>query len=274
MNQENGAQTNVDEEKGSTKIECGRHAPPSLTECDRTVKKTSILIYIYLAFIVWRYVSLVLYSVYATECFFRAKLATLRCGNFNVYPYPTQFELAWQVSSSVNATIAIAVVQLLPEFPGNTVILYKLIRIARFWSLLLQLLVVITYNVILISHEHLAVIALIEVGFILEELPIFFVVCLWNFVPAPRKHSSARGLPLCYYSTLVAFFLENFYLFILMSSQAALDITGIHEFERRPKVLQAIGIIMNATEATFYFAIMKFFWNKLFESDRDLFATF
>ena len=50
-----------------------------------------------------------------------------------------------------------------------------------------------------------------------------------------------------------------------MSSQAALDITGIHEFHRRASTLQALDIVMNATEATFFFVVMKFFWNKLFE---------
>lgn len=226
---------------------------------------------IYIVFMIWRYLSITLYAVFATECFFRAKVATLRCENFTVFPFPTFFEIAWQASSSINSLVAIAVVKHLPQFPGFRAIRRKLVRIARFWSLLFQLFVVITFNVILLLHEHLLEISVVECGFIFDEVTVTAVVCIWNFVPAPNDENSRKSFQFCYYLTLVAYFMENFYLFILMSSQAALDITGIHEFEHRPPSLQAVGMIMNATEATFYFAIMKFFWNKLFEHNADLF---
>ncbi|XP_031557073.1 uncharacterized protein LOC116293754 [Actinia tenebrosa] len=225
----------------------------------------------YLMFIAWRYISVIFYATYATECFFKAKLATLRCDDSGVFPYPTKFEVAWQMSSAVNSLISISIVAKLSPFPGFRVIWKKLVRYARFWSLSFQLIVVITYNIILILHEHLTISFVIEVGFIIDEVTVTLVVCLWNFIPAPNKDTATSSFQCCYYVTLIAYFLENLYLFVLMSSQAALDITGIHEFEHRPASLQAVSIVMNATEATFYFAIMKFFWNKMFEPDRDLF---
>lgn len=235
---------------------------------DKILKSKAIIITAYFVFLSWRFVSLGLYSVYATDCFLRAKLATLRCANFTLYPNPTRFEIAWQTCSAVNNFIAIGILFKLPEFPGLDVVCARLIRIARFWSFIFQLVVVITYNLMLFFHEHLPESAMIEVGFIVDEITITIVVCLWNFVPAPRNRS--HGLPclhVAYNLTLVMLFLENFFLFLLMSSQAALDITGIHEFESRSKGLQALGIVFNATEATFYFAVMKFMWNKLFEGD-------
>lgn len=251
--------------------ECCKLSENDQEDDDSIVKVLPYLTGIYLVFMIWRYLSIFLYAVFATECFFRAKVATLRCENFSVFPFPTLFEIAWQTSSSINSVICIAVLQRLPQFPGFLVIRRKLVRIARFWSLLFQLFVVITFNVILLLHEHLLVISVVEFGFIFDEVSVTAVVCLWNFVPAPNSENASKSFQFCYYFTLVAFFLENLYLFILMSSQAALDITGIHEFENRPPSLQAVGIIMNATEATFYFAIMKFFWNKIFEHSADLF---
>lgn len=227
-----------------------------------------ILVAAYFVFLLWRFISLALYSVYATDCFLRAKLATLRCENFTLYPNPLRFEIAWQSCAAVNNFIAVGILFKLPEFPGWNVVSARLVKLARFWSFLFQLVVVISYNVMLFCHEHLAESAIIEVGFIVDEITITAVVCLWNFVPAPRNRS--HGFPclsVAYNLTLVVFFLENFFLFLLMSSQAALDITGIHEFETRSKGLQALGIVFNATEATFYFAVMKFMWNKLFEDD-------
>ena len=232
------------------------------------------LVLLYVVFLVWRVTSLTLYGVYSTECFFRAKLATLRCENFTLFPSPTTVEIAWQLSSSLNCLVALLVLVKLPpaHTPGLRAILRRLVQMARFWSLLAQLMIVVIYNTILFFHEHLIESSLIELGFILDEISITAVVCLWNFVPAPRT-IPVHGFLLCYYASIGVFFVENFYLFVLMSSQAALDVTGIHEFESRAKGLQALGIVLNATEATFYFAIMKFFWNKLFErTTDDLFA--
>lgn len=229
-----------------------------------------LLLAAYFVFLLWRFVSIALYSVYATDCFLRAKLATLRCENFTLYPDPTKFEIAWQSTSALNGFIAVAFLFKRPEFPGLKFVCSRLVRIARFWSFLFQLVVVVTYNVILFFHEHLPESATIEVGFIFDEIIISAVVCLWNFVPAPdNKFNRYSWLLIAYNLTLVVFFLENFFLFLLMSSQAALDITGIHEFESRSKGLQALGIVLNATEATFYFAVMKFMWNKLFECNTE-----
>lgn len=265
--------SSLDYEKFGEELRHGRSKTDDETDQSQT-KILQCLPYvsvIYIVFMIWRYLSITLYAVFATECFFRAKLATLRCENFTVFPFPTLFEIAWQASSSVNSLIAIGILKRLPQFPGFRTIRRKLVHIARFWSLLFQLFVVITFNLILFLHEHLLEISIVECGFIFDELTITAVVCTWNFVPAPNSENSSKSFQFCYYITLIAFFMENLYLFILMSSQAALDITGIHEFEHKSPSLQAVGIIMNATEATFYFAIMKFFWNKLFQPNADLF---
>lgn len=235
------------------------------------LNNTFLLIAVYFIFLSWRIVTIVLYSVYATDCFLRAKLATLRCENFTLYPDPTKFEITWQSTSAINGFIAIATLFKLPQFPGFRVVLVRIVRLARFWSFFFQLVVVVAYNLILFFHEHLPGSAIIEVGFIVDEITIWVVVCLWNFVPAPNNHSGDRypWILFAYKWTLVVFFLENFFLFLLMTSQAALDITGIHEFESRAKGLQALGVVLNATEATFYFAVMKFMWNKLFECNSE-----
>ena len=266
--------TSEDEEETSRTRETEKAAKNGLERntrnSDYTVNRGCILVTAYFVFLGWRFISLALYSIYATDCFLRAKLATLRCENFTLYPDPTRFEIAWQSCSAVNNFIAIAILFKLPEFPGWNVVSARLVRLARFWSFLFQLVVVISYNLMLYWHEHLAESAILEVGFIIDEITITAVVCLWNFVPAPHDRCDGWAcLSVAYKMTLVVFFLENFFLFLLMSSQAALDITGIHEFETRSKGLQALGIVFNATEATFYFAVMKFMWNKLFEGDGE-----
>ena len=106
--------------------------------------------------------------------------------------------------------------------------------------------------------------------FIFGEISTTLVVYLWNTVPAPWKEPRDKVKNLAYSLTLLLFILENLYLFVLISTQAAFQITGVNDFHRTPSALQAVTIVVNAAEATFYYAMMKFFWNKWFDDRRNL----
>ena len=58
----------------------------------------------YFGFILWRFISLVLYSIHATDCFFREKLASYRCKNFTIFSHAKELEISWQMSSFINTT--------------------------------------------------------------------------------------------------------------------------------------------------------------------------
>lgn len=155
-------------------------------------------------------------------------------------------------------------------YEGYMSALRKNSKHARFWSLFCQLIVAVAYNIIVISTEPLGISKFIEVGFIVGEISTTLAVYLWNTVPAPWKDPRVPAQHLLYMLTLTVFILENFYLFILMSTQAAFQVTGVNNFRQTPSALQAITLVVNAAEATFYYAMMKFFWNKLFDDRRNL----
>lgn len=224
----------------------------------------------YFAVLLWRFIGLILYSIHATDCFFREKLASYRCKNFTLFSHADELEIAWQMASVINTLLVILVLVKVPDYEGYVSVLRNNARHARFWSLFGQLAIAITYNIIVISTEPLGISKFIEVGFILGEISTTFVVYLWNTVPAPWKKPKVSAEHVLYMLTLILFILENFYLFILMSTQAAFQVTGVNNFRRTPSALQAITIVVNATEATFYYAMMKFFWNKLFDDRRNL----
>lgn len=238
--------------------------------CSRQVCVKVAVILTYFAVLLWRFVGLILYSIHATDCFFREKLASYRCKNFTLFSYANELEISWQVASVINTLLVILVLVTVPDYEGYISVLRSNSKHARFWSLFGQLAVAITYNIIVISTEPLRISKFIEVGFILGEISTTFVVYVWNTVPAPWKKSKVCAEHLLYMLTLILFILENFYLFILMSTQAAFQVTGVNNFRRTPSALQAITIVINAAEATFYYAMMKFFWNKLFDDRRNL----
>lgn len=174
------------------------------------------------------------------------------------------------MTSFINTLIVILVLVTVPSYEGYLSALRNNSRHARFWSLFAQLIVAVSYNIIVICTEALGISRVIEVMFILGEISTTLVVYLWNTVPSPWREPRDPAKNLAYTLTLVVFILENLYLFVLTSTQAAFQVTGVNNFRQTPSTLQAITIVVNAGEATFYYAMMKFFWNKWFYDRRNL----
>lgn len=224
----------------------------------------------YFGILLWRLISFVLYTVHATDCFFREKLTSFHCQNFTIFPHANELEISWQVVSFINTVLVILVLRKVPDYEGYLSALRNNSKHARFWSLFAQLLVAVAYNIIAICTETSRVSKIIEVMFILEQIATTLVVYLWNTVPAPWKESNDTVKNLAYSLTLHLHFLENSYLFGLDTAHAAFRVTGVNNFRRTSSPLQAVTIVVGAAEATFYYAMMKFFWNKWFDDRRDL----
>ena len=224
----------------------------------------------YFGILSWRFISFVLYSIHATDCFFREKLASFRCKNFTIFSHAKELEISWQMTSFINTVLVILVLRKVPNYEGYISALRNNWKHARFWSLFAQLVIAVGYNIIVISTETSGVSIIIEVMFILGEISTTLVVYLWNKVPAPWKEPRDKVNNWAYSLTLLLFILENLYLFVLISTQAAFEVTGVNNFHRTPSALQAVTIVVNAAEASFYYAMMKFFWNKWFTDQRDL----
>ena len=224
----------------------------------------------YFGILSWRFIGLVLYSIHATDCFFREKLASYRCKNFTIFSYANELEISWQVASFINIVLVILVLRKVPGYEGYLSALRNNSKHARFWSLFAQLMVAVGYNIIVICTETSGVSKIIEVMFLLGEIATTLVVYLWNTVPAPWKEPRDTVKNLAYSLTLLLSILENLYLLVMMSTQAAFQVTGVNNFHRTPSALHAVTIVVNAGEATFYYAMMKFFWNKWFYDRRNL----
>ena len=248
----------------------GEYVANSRSFCYQVCFKVVVMLS-YFLLLLWRFIGLLLYSIHATSCFFQEKVASSRCKNFTTgFSYANGLEISWQVTSFINTLIVILVLVTVPSYEGYLSALRNNSRHARFWSLFAQLIVAVSYNIIVICTETLGISRVIEVMFILGEISTTLVVYLWNTVPSPWREPRDPAKNLAYTLTLVVFILENLYLFVLTSTQAAFQVTGVNNFRQTPSTLQAITIVVNAGEATFYYAMMKFFWNKWFYDRRNL----
>ena len=73
--------------------------------CSRQVCVKVAVILTYSAVLLWRFIGLVLYSIHATDCFFREKLASYRCKNFTMFSYANELEISWQMASVINTLL-------------------------------------------------------------------------------------------------------------------------------------------------------------------------
>lgn len=241
--------------------------------CGREVciKVTAMLGYFVL--LLWRFVGLILFSIHVTDCLFRERHASYRCKNFTLFSHANELQVAWQMASFINAVIVIVVLLKVPGYQGYLSTLRNNWKHARFWSLFFQFLAAVSFKIVVISTEPPGVSTLVVFGYIFMEVSTVFVVYLWNGVPTPWKLSGvpilrvARG---AYVVSLLIFFLENFFLFIITSAQVASQVTGLSNSSRVSSALQVIAVVLNAAEATFNYCVMKFFWNKFFYGGRNL----
>lgn len=246
--------------------------------CNRELCFNVTAIVAYFTVLLWRFTGLILFSIHSSDCLLRERHASYRCKNFTLFSHAAELEISWQIASVINCLLVILVLLKIPDYEGYSSALRNHSKFARFWSLFFQLAVTVIFNVIVVytGSPGMTISKLIGVGFILVEISTVMVVYLWNTVPAPWKDSTAavfRVAHTAYVLSLLLFILENFYSFVLTSAQAAFQVTGMYNVHGISPSLQAIVVVLNAAEATFNYAMMKFFWNKWFDDQRNLFIN-
>ena len=234
-------------------------------------------LFAYFGVLLWRLVGLALFAVHVTDCLFREKHASYQCNNFTLLSHAYELEIAWQASSILNTLIVLAVLikafgvkECLSALRNNS-------KHARFWSFFLQLVGTIISKIVVISTAPPVITILIEVGYVLMVVSTILVVYFWNGIPAPFKATYTRVPRVihvaraAYVISLVVYILEYFFLFIITTAQAAFQVTGLHSnSDGNYSTIHILAVVLNFTEASFHYAIVKFFWNKSFDDRKNL----
>ena len=257
-------------------IQIGREPLRRQYSSSLTLERATLFVWLYFVFLAWRLLSFILYIIHSTDCFFKSKHPSYHCHpNSTLIPHSLELELSWQIGWVINCMVCIAVLPQVPAFQGYWATFKRLAKFSRFWSLLGQLLLAVVYTVLVPSLEKSPVndvSVVIQVGFILGPIFTTLVVFLWNFVPCPAKHSCIPHPEVLHRLTLLLFFLENLYLFTLVTICIAFRITGVSpsDFEALRPSLHAVFVVVHTGEASFYYTLSKFFWNKLFDNKKNL----
>lgn len=124
--------------------------------CSREICIKVIVMIVYCGLLLLRFIGLILFSIHSSDCLLRERHASYRCKNFTLFSHARELELSWQIASVFNTVIVILVLMKVPSYEGYVSALRNNAKFARFWSLFLQLLVTVAFNIIVVSSDPLS----------------------------------------------------------------------------------------------------------------------
>lgn len=157
---------------------------------------------------------------------------------------------------------------------SNTSIARSLIVKPYFWHLNAIVLLVVVYDAIILSQEHVSGSEQVEIGVIVSKLLTVILIFQLNFTYPP---STADGFPLIclvlYYMTLSIFVLDNLCKFVELTVRISYKLYTVNS-KRSDRELQVISLMLEIVDATLYHSFATFFWNKIFRGRSDVLMTY
>ena len=217
-----------------------------------------------------------MFSIFVVDCTLYHDSTSVDCTNFTVYNTPGCdpycWKTVWLCCSISTSIVGICLLNrtLLPELRPvrNKAILKCLIRKPYFWSLNTITVLVVLYDVLIMTQNENAKIQ-VECLVILSKLCTVYLLYQLNFTFPPCRQKDFRPISRAAYCiTLSIFALDNLCKFLVLSAQVAFKFYTINH--NRPKPLTIIDLMLMFINASLYHSFLKFFWQKLFRGDKDI----
>ena len=237
---------------------------------------TILALSLYLLFLAFRFISLLMYTIFCTDCLLRHS-SSADCQNFTLYHNPYMWKTAWSSLSIANLLLW------LPLFIFGffddlnplrfRAVLKALIRRPQFWTSVAQITCASVYDGLIVAENSKAH-KQTEVLFIVMKCLTMLMVYQLNFMLPP---SSERGYGVlvvgAHNLTLFCFAMDNLSKF---SIESAVVVFKVYTFDPKKqhhpmKVLNLMLMIVNASLYAFFW---HFLWNKLFCGEKDILTIF
>jgi hypothetical protein len=137
----------------------------------------------FLTALLGQFLGLILFTIWAADCFFREFRTTPNCQDFSLFPMPKLLEFFWLLSSIlVSLFLIYHVVFRSPEFCGTRRIIRHLIKKKYFHKIIFVLLAVVSYDIYVMSSNPQTWKTLSYVSFIMEKSLTVLLMFLLNFL--------------------------------------------------------------------------------------------
>lgn len=226
----------------------------------------------YSLILVCHFIGWVLFTVYAVNCSFTQRSTTQRCQeDFDLFSYPKELEVCWQVVTGINAIAYMMLIRKLHYADASSFSIRELLKIPRSSGLLLvELAIAVSYETMMILREEVPSARAIEVGFIWRNICVTSLVFFLNFTWPPREIK----YKVQFFSTLLVFFLDQLVMACLMACHVHYRITALeanHSSIEASDLFHGLVTMMTISGVlTLHSSLLKFFWNKIFESNKNL----
>lgn len=246
----------------------------------RKLRGRNILaISLYIVLLAFRFVSLLMYTIFSADCLLYRSSTGADCQNFTIYPHPYQWKLAWASLSITNLLLLFLVLS--PSVSRNNrdlapLGLHSALKVLKgrpqFWTSIAQIICASIYDV-MITVKNSGTSFTLWLFIVMKVLTLLMIYQL-NFIFPP---TTAKGysfpVVVAYNLTLLCFTMDYLLKFFMESTGVVFKVytfkvTGEQHSE---KVINLMLMIINAS---LYRFMWNFLWNKLFCGDKDILTTF
>lgn len=235
--------------------------------------KTPLVFFGYSLVLLGHFIGWVLFTVYATFCFFTQHSTTQRCKNFDYFSHPKALEVCWQVATGLNAIAYIVFVQKMRFADASSFSFKILFKIpTAIVPLLIKLCIAVAYETVMALHDENQSARAIEVGFIWRNTCVMAFVFFLNFTRPPR----ATMYKVVFYCTLLVFFLDQLVMAALMVGHVHYRVNALKKrnpfMEESDTSVKELLISMMTIIGVFslHSSMLNFFWRKIFQSRSNL----
>ena len=230
----------------------------------------------YSLFLVWQLVGNVLYSIRVVECSVGEKLESFHCENITTFPSSKVMELTWYITRLLHMICIFLAVQKVPNFPGNVATLKKLKLLPAFWTLLILLLMSLIRYLVLLGWSKAVMTFLVTLCFILSCVLKFVILGITNYIQL--NHITQRYPSFVLVLTKITFIvilLQSVNDFCLALLQLALSADDFNSLKLKNKSNFRIlaDLFRKSAECSFHYKTMDFFWQKLFNDNKNILGS-
>ena len=227
----------------------------------------------YSVFLLWEFVGSVLYTARAVECSAGDKLESFHCGDIETFSFSKELELAWYITRLVQMIFIVLAIQKLPDFLGYVATLHKLKTLPAFWTLLLLLMMGLVRYVILLALSKNLMTGVLTLFFILSCIFKFLIVGIVNYCQLNSlTQRNPRFVLVLVKITFIVILVQCVIDFCLAIMQLALSADDFNKLKigKSTNFRVVANLLRKSAECSFHYKTMDFFWEKLFNDDKNI----
>ena len=238
--------------------------------------REKLLAGLYLAFLVWQTAVLVPYTIHALYCCFKHRQVSFQCKD-SMIVHGLEVELAMMISIVAHTAIFVWLLSKIPHFLGYRSIFRKLVRLPKFWSLVVLLsLGGIGLIVIRFTTKNFFMLSALVVLFFCYGVSVITLVGLLNYTQGEFIKQKYPYYKFVFFKLSLGVFLaENVAFFVVGSVEIAAGVTGLGEDASHDDLQHAsFETLRHLAGSVLYYRLSDFLWQKLFTDNRNILHHF